>query len=153
MVKPFVVVKVGSNEQKTKHLGKTLAPEWENEVLYFPAGPETKNITATVMDHKTIGKDRVLGEAVIDVRISSNREGVFLSLQFPFRPQVWSHINPAGPAQDVWTELRDGQGLLRLRLEFSRGRRNSNASVMTNSGESKSRFASLKRITTKPTNS
>ncbi|KIJ45255.1 hypothetical protein M422DRAFT_207610 [Sphaerobolus stellatus SS14] len=125
MVRPYVVIKVGDREFKTKYTGKTLTPEWD-ESSTFLVGPDSQ-LTAAVYDHKTIGKDRALGEATID---------------------IWKHVSPAAPAQDVWTELRDGQGLLRLRFEFQRGRRSSNASTATKTGGT-SRFTSLRKHTTK----
>ena len=37
--------------------------------------------------------------------------------------QIWRHIQPGGDATgaDVMVELREGQGLLKLRLEFDAG--------------------------------
>ncbi|KAF8577858.1 tricalbin [Ramaria rubella] len=126
-VKPYVVVKVGDKEQKTKHTAKTVTPEW-NESFRFLASPDTKSFTAFVIDHKTMGKDRPLGEAIVD---------------------IWKHIQPGGPAADVWIELQEGQGLLRLRLEFERGRQGSSLSITGSPSSSPSRFTTLRRVTTR----
>ncbi|KAG8929500.1 hypothetical protein FRC02_005514 [Tulasnella sp. 418] len=90
-------------EFKTKHAGKTLSPQWD-ETFTVPVGPDTKSFNATIYDHKTLGKDKTLGEADID---------------------IWRHIQPNGPnpitAADVKAELRQGTGILHLRLEFEKG--------------------------------
>ncbi|TFY64762.1 hypothetical protein EVG20_g5845 [Dentipellis fragilis] len=123
-VKPYAVVRVGDKEFKTKHAGKTLAPEW-NETFTFSAGPPTTKLYAYIWAHKTLGKDKLLGEAEVD---------------------IWRHIQPQGVSSaDVFVELRDGQGILRLRLEFDAdaipaGRR-SNASIAERSFGSPSRFS------------
>ena len=39
-----------------------------NETLAFPAGPSTPKLQAKVYDHKTLGKDKEIGEADVDVR-------------------------------------------------------------------------------------
>ena len=49
-------------------------------------------------EHHTFGKDAELGEADVD---------------------VWRHIQPAVPNADVWVELKNGTGLLRLRLDWN----------------------------------
>lgn len=93
--KPYVVVRVGDREHKTRHASKTAAPEWSvrlpvppspcaryipdtdvptrgvhrNESFAFSAAPATQpKMFAWVYDHKTLGKDRLLGSAEIDVR-------------------------------------------------------------------------------------
>ncbi|TFK57601.1 tricalbin [Heliocybe sulcata] len=125
--KPYCVVRVADKEYKTKHVGKTLAPEW-NETLTFSAGPVTPKLYAWIHDHKTIGKDRLLGSGEID---------------------IWRHIQTNGvTSAEVLAELREGQGLLRLRLEYDAdpslalGRRSSNSSNhRTSSFSSPSRFS------------
>ncbi|EPQ61056.1 tricalbin [Gloeophyllum trabeum ATCC 11539] len=126
--KPYVVVRVGDKEYKTKHAGKTLTPEW-NETLTFSAGPMTNKLYAWIHDHKTLGKDKLLGSGEID---------------------IWRHIQPTGvTSAEVLSDLREGQGLLRLRLEFdadatpSVGRRSSMSSMnqRTTSFSSPSRFS------------
>ncbi|KAF8525146.1 tricalbin [Hysterangium stoloniferum] len=126
MVKPYVVIKVGEKEQKTKHTSKTVAPEWD-ESFKFLIGPDTQSFTANVFDHKTIGKDRLLGEAEIE---------------------IWRHLNltTGTTTMDVWVELREGDGLLRLRLEFEKGRQ---GSILSAAAPSSSRFTSLRRSTTR----
>ncbi|KAL0950758.1 hypothetical protein HGRIS_007526 [Hohenbuehelia grisea] len=95
--KPYAVIRVGDKEHKTKHVGKTASPEW-NETLTFTAGAFTPKAHIWIHDHKTLGKDKVLAEGEVD---------------------IWRHIQSnTASAADVSVELREGQGLLRLRLEF-----------------------------------
>jgi len=57
----------------------------------------TPKIFLWIHDHKTLGKDKELGEAEVD---------------------IWRHIKPEGiSSADVFVELRQG-GQIRLRLEF-----------------------------------
>ncbi|KAH9836496.1 C2 domain-containing protein [Rhodofomes roseus] len=66
-VKPYVVLRVGDKEHKTKHSHKTATPEW-NESFTFSAAPATQpKMHAWIYDHKTLGKDKLLGSAEIDV--------------------------------------------------------------------------------------
>ncbi|KAI0724221.1 tricalbin [Cerioporus squamosus] len=98
-IKPYVVVRVGDKEYKTKHAHKTATPEW-NESFVFSAAPGVQpKLFAWVYDHKTLGKDKLLGSAEID---------------------IWEQLKPgeAVPAKDLTIELREGQGLLHLRLEY-----------------------------------
>jgi len=96
-VKPYVVLRLGDKEQKTKQ-SKTLSPDW-NEAFSFAAGPSTTQMHVSILDHRTLGKDRPLAEGVVD---------------------IWRHVQPAdgNNASDVKVELTEGQGLLKLRLEF-----------------------------------
>jgi Ca2+-dependent lipid-binding protein len=97
-IKPYVTIRIGDKEHKTKHAGKTATPEW-NETLLFSVSQLTPKLFAWVHDHKTLGKDKQLGEGEID---------------------IWRHITPGTtPSADLFVELREGQGLLRLRLEYS----------------------------------
>jgi hypothetical protein len=82
-VKPYAVVRLGEKEFKTKHAGKTVAPEWyvrsqttcttltrcrcRNESFEFAVGPSTTRLHVLIFDHKTLGKDKSLGEAEVDV--------------------------------------------------------------------------------------
>ncbi|KAI0308025.1 tricalbin [Multifurca ochricompacta] len=96
-VKPYAIVRIGEKEHKTKHAGKTIAPEW-NERFDFPVGPSTTKLYVSIFDHKTLGKDRLLGEVEVD---------------------IWQHIQPVGnSAADVSAEIKNGQGVLKLRLTF-----------------------------------
>ncbi|KAH8120625.1 tricalbin [Phellopilus nigrolimitatus] len=130
--KPYLVLKVGEKEHKTKHGSKTVTPEW-NESFSFPAGPSTPKLHVKVLDHKTLGKDKQLGEADVD---------------------IWNHIQPGtGPSgADVLVELREGQGLLTLRLQFEAlpvGRAGSMTSSMNKSPfGSPSRFSLSRRPVT-----
>ncbi|KAI0336165.1 tricalbin [Cubamyces sp. BRFM 1775] len=98
-IKPYVVIRVGDKEHKTKHAHKTATPEW-NESFAFGAAPATQpKLFVWVYDHKTLGKDKLLGSADID---------------------IWQHLQPgdAVPSRDLAIELREGQGLLHIRLEY-----------------------------------
>jgi len=96
-VKPYAIVRIGDKEYKTKHAGKTVAPEW-NETFDFPIGPTTSKLHVSVFDHKTLGKDKSLGEAEVDI------------LQYV---QPTSHS-----AVDVSVEIKNGSGVMNLRLDF-----------------------------------
>lgn len=87
-VKPYAVVRLGEKEFKTKHAGKTVAPEWyvrsrstcttltrcrcRNESFEFAVGPSTTRLHVLIFDHKTLGKDKSLGEAEVDVSSKSH---------------------------------------------------------------------------------
>lgn len=52
-----------------------------NETLAFPAGPSTPKALVKVYDHKTLGKDKCIGEAEVDVCILTNAPiGEFLTV-------------------------------------------------------------------------
>ncbi|KAJ7275417.1 C2 domain-containing protein [Mycena haematopus] len=94
--KPYATIRVGDKEFKTKPTHKTTTPEW-NETFNFAAGSFTPKLHVWIHDHKTLGKDKLLGEGEID---------------------IWRHIQPEGVSgADVSAELQ-GSGLIRLRLEF-----------------------------------
>ncbi|KAH9919105.1 tricalbin [Fomitopsis serialis] len=132
-VKPYVVLRVGDKEHKTKHSHKTATPEW-NESFTFSAAPATQpKMHAWIYDHKTLGKDKLLGSAEID---------------------LWRHLpTDSGVASaEVHAELREGQGLLRMRLEFdpegsspSRSRTSMHSLVGTTAPVSPSRFSLSRR--------
>lgn len=96
--KPYVQIKAGGKTVKTEHV-KGSAPEW-NESFSFNITPNTKSFFVTVCDHHTLGKDPELGEAEVD---------------------IWRHIQPAVTSADVWVELSNGTGLLRLKLDWNTG--------------------------------
>ncbi|KAJ7770832.1 C2 domain-containing protein [Mycena maculata] len=94
--KPYATIRLGDKEYKTKPMHKTAAPEW-NETFNFSAGTFTPKLYIWIHDHKTLGKDKLLGEGEID---------------------IWRHIQPEGvSAAEVSAELQ-GNGLVRVRLEF-----------------------------------
>ncbi|EMD41578.1 hypothetical protein CERSUDRAFT_110127 [Gelatoporia subvermispora B] len=98
-VKPYVVLRVGDKEHKTKSISKTATPEW-NETFTFSAAPGAQpKMYAWIFDHKTLGKDKQLGSAEVD---------------------LWRHLQPGSGVNtaEVLTELREGQGLLRFQMEF-----------------------------------
>ncbi|KZO90442.1 hypothetical protein CALVIDRAFT_542695 [Calocera viscosa TUFC12733] len=95
-LKPEVHLRVGEKEFKTKH-AKGIAPEWD-ETFPFMITSALKTLKLCVLDHKTIGKDKELGEADVD---------------------IWQQISSASTA-DSWVDLLP-QGQLHVRLEFSPG--------------------------------
>ncbi|EJD55637.1 tricalbin [Auricularia subglabra TFB-10046 SS5] len=99
-IKPYAVLKLGGKEHKTKHV-KGNNVEWE-ESFTFNANPDTKTLNVTILDYHTFGKDKLLGEADVE---------------------IWRHITPSSgvAGADVTIELTEGHGLLQLRLEFERG--------------------------------
>lgn len=46
---------------------------FRNEAFSFPAGPSTPKLQVKVYDHRTLGKDKSIGEAEIDVSQSHSR--------------------------------------------------------------------------------
>ncbi|KZW02621.1 tricalbin [Exidia glandulosa HHB12029] len=99
-VKPYAVLKVGGKEQKTKH-SKGPSVDWE-ESFTFNAGPDTKTLNIGVFDYSRFGKDKLLGDADVE---------------------IWRHLTPSSgvASADVSVELTEGQGLVQLRLEFEKG--------------------------------
>jgi Ca2+-dependent lipid-binding protein len=97
-IKPYVVLRLGDKEFKTKHTSKTATPEW-NETFTFAASASTPKILLWVHDHKTLGKDKDLSSGSVE---------------------IWRHIKvDSVSSADVFVELDHGHGgLLRLRLEF-----------------------------------
>ncbi|KAJ6604267.1 C2 domain-containing protein [Mycena vulgaris] len=94
--KPYAIIRLGDKEFKTKPTHKTATPEW-NETFNFTAGSYTPKLYIWIHDHKTLGKDKLLGEGEID---------------------IWRHIQPQGvSAAEVSAELQ-GSGLVRVRLDF-----------------------------------
>ncbi|EJT98006.1 tricalbin [Dacryopinax primogenitus] len=95
-LKPEVHLRVAEKEFKTKH-AKGTSPEWD-ETFPFMITSAIKTLSLTVLDHRTIGKDKELAEAHVD---------------------IWSQIATASTA-DTWVELSP-EGQLHVRLEFSPG--------------------------------
>ncbi|ORX40969.1 C2 domain-containing protein [Kockovaella imperatae] len=95
-LKSFVQLRMAGKAHKTDHV-KGLQPEW-NESFSFNVAPGTSTLQVAVMEHHTFGKDAEVGEAEVD---------------------IWTHIQPAIPNADVWIELKNGTGLLRLRLDWN----------------------------------
>ncbi|KAI0726177.1 tricalbin [Fomitopsis betulina] len=132
-IKPYVVLRVGDKEHRTKHSHKTATPEW-NESFTFHAAPATQpKMHAWIYDHKTLGKDKLLGSAEID---------------------LWRHLptNAGVASAEVHAELREGQGLLRMRLEFdpegsspARSRSSLHSLTVNNPPVSPSRFSLSRR--------
>ncbi|WRT70761.1 uncharacterized protein IL334_007760 [Kwoniella shivajii] len=130
--KPYVQIKLGGKTHKTDHV-KGSMPEWD-ETFNYNVAPGTTSFNVTVYDHHTLGKDSELGTAEID---------------------IFSHVQPAIPNADVWVELGDGNGSLRLRLDWNnssntttgklRNRTPSISSTKVNDSPSKFSMKSLKK--------
>ena len=93
--KVYTSLRLGKQSHKTDHV-KGSAPEW-NESFSLTVVPGQSTFTVTVWEHHNFGKDNELGEAEVD---------------------IWRHVQPAVPNADVWVELNNGTGLLRLRLDW-----------------------------------
>ncbi|KAI5991533.1 C2 domain-containing protein [Pisolithus albus] len=95
--KPYALVRVGDKEHKTKHgHSRTSTPEW-NESFVFPASSTTSKLYVWVYDHKTLGKDKVLGEGEVE---------------------IWRFLQPnQSSVADLTANLREG-GEVYLHLEF-----------------------------------
>ncbi|KAI9511781.1 tricalbin [Russula earlei] len=97
-VKPYAIIRIGEKEFKTRHHSKTVAPEW-NETFDFVVGPSISKLYISIFDHKTLGKDRSLGEAEVD---------------------IWQHILlRSNSAANVSVEIKNGHGIIALRLAFN----------------------------------
>ncbi|TFK41292.1 C2 domain-containing protein [Crucibulum laeve] len=119
--KPYATLRLGDKEFKTKHTGKTASPEW-NESFIFAASTLTPRLFIWIHDHKTLGKDKVLGEGEVD---------------------IWRHIQAKGVSSaEVRVELQQG-GLLTLRLEFDPSTNPASSSSSISSGEHVSRTMSI----------
>jgi len=79
--------------------------------------PNQPKIQVLVHDYKALGRDKLLGAGEIDVSLSL-RWGEFVSHVVP---QIWRHLNPANGinATEVLIQLTEGQGLLKVRLDYS----------------------------------
>lgn len=107
--KAYAVIRVGDKEQKTKHSGKTASPEWyklcfltflcircstvlvRNESFNFAASSLTPKLYVWIHDHKTLGKDKLLGDAEVDVRFFTFRRG-WMRLTCAHRSGVIFHL-------------------------------------------------------------
>ena len=98
-----------------------MTPQFRHESFTFVAGPLTPKAFVCVFDHKTLGKDKVLGEGELDVRSFGHCHDVLFIESLNHR-KIWRHIqHDKTSAAEAFVELREGQGLLRLRLEFDAG--------------------------------
>lgn len=81
----------------------------------FISNPSFPTLYVWIHDHKTLGKDKLLGSAEINVRFGCSGRYDEGSLS----AQIWRHIKQTGPmSADVDVELTEGEGLLKLRLEY-----------------------------------
>jgi len=121
-IKPYATVRVGDKEFKTKHTGKTDAPEW-HETFSFAVSPLTPKVSVSVYDHKTLGKDKEVAEGEVE---------------------IWRHIKSDDiSSAEIQVQLRP-KGTLHLRLEFEAGANpNLSSSLSVHSGEHHSRGMSL----------
>lgn len=95
-----------------------------NESFAFHVAPGTNQLQLAVLDHHSFGKDESLGDAQVD---------------------IWRHIQPAVPTADVFVELNDGSGAVKLRLDWQPGAAPTGGSKL---GRSRSRTASISSRTT-----
>ena len=49
--------------------GHTLTHDYRNETFSYSVGPSQTKIYVKVLDHKTLGKDKTLGEGEVDVSL------------------------------------------------------------------------------------
>lgn len=83
--KAHVAVTIGSKTHKTGHSHKKAqALDWD-EPLKFQIAAGDSTASVSLMEHKTLGKDRLIGSAEVD---------------------IWRHISAAAPAADVTAEVR-----------------------------------------------
>lgn len=120
--KALVALKCGGKSYKTDYKKGTEAEY--NESFAFHVAPGTNQLQLAVLDHHSFGKDETLGEALVD---------------------IWRHIQPAVPTADVFVELNDGSGAVKLRLDWAAGANSAQGSKL---GRSRSRSASITSRTT-----
>ena len=74
-------------------------------------------ILAWVHDYKTLGRDKLLGAGEIDVGLPLPLNDCVSNVVH----QIWRHLNPANGiySTDVLLQLTEGQGVLKVRLEYS----------------------------------
>lgn len=97
-LKPYVTVRVANKSQKTDHVKGTDGDFNETFSFNLPLG--TTQLSLSVFDKHTLGKDTELGEATVD---------------------IWRHLQPAIPTADVFVELTQGSGQVKLRLDWQAG--------------------------------
>lgn len=122
---------------------------FRDESFTFIASGLTPKLFVWVYDHKTIGKDRLIGDGEVDVSSLTPISW----LKFDSCVQIWRHIQPKGTtASEVSLELRDGNGLVKLRLEFTQELRQSpegRSSVSSSTREGLSRTQSVSQSSLK----
>lgn len=118
--KALVALKCGGKSYKTDHKKGTEVDF--NESFAFHVAPGTNQLQLAVLDHHSFGKDETLGEALVD---------------------IWRHVQPAVPTADVFVELNDGCGAVKLRLDWAPG-----ATGGSRLGRTRSRSASIASRTT-----
>ncbi|KAJ9121636.1 hypothetical protein QFC22_002256 [Naganishia vaughanmartiniae] len=65
-VKPYVQLTLGRKSYKTSHAKRAVDPEW-NETFKFGLEENEHVLLVRVLDHKTMGKDKELGQTQIDI--------------------------------------------------------------------------------------
>lgn len=119
-----------------------------DETCRFLINSDTKFLHCAVWDHKTLGKDKPLGEVDIDVCGFLSTSGHYM-LDHSNSIQIWNHLAPGGSSKEITAPLRESEGSVRLRLEFERGRQASLLSTATGGSPSASRFISMRKSITK----
>lgn len=66
-VKPYVQMTIGKKTFKTSHAKQGTDPRWEESFSFTKVSPDNAVLNLKVLDHKTLGKDKELGEATVNV--------------------------------------------------------------------------------------
>jgi hypothetical protein len=127
-VKPYAVVRIGEREYKTKHTGKTVAPEWYvcswlsrtflipllgTRPLSFMQSLHPPNCLFPSLTTRLLGRISRSGMLKLTYVILYPSLPVCSLSRF----QIWQHIQPTsnGPV-DVSAEMTNGHGIIKLRL-------------------------------------
>merc|ERR1712181_211740 len=81
---PYVLVKFGSQESKSKKVKNTLNPVWNHEVSLNLERTSPREIEVQLMDWEGLGKDEPMGRAVLPLETlvgEEYKEGVWVDLQ------------------------------------------------------------------------
>ena len=145
---PYVVVKIGAQEQRTRTIMRSLNPVWEQTLEFRGSLADllAQSMSLTVKDHDDISRDDHLGNLVLPLRhqleYADTRE---LSLDLPTQgtlqlqlqwhplsaapgdaaslpqPQQPSRLPPPAPKRDVPAGRLEQRGTLRVHLHRASG--------------------------------
>jgi hypothetical protein len=100
-----------------------------HETFEFLVVPSTPKLHVSIFDHRTLGKDKSLGEAEVDVCDLLRHS---LSVCNSDRFQIWQHIQPvSNSVADIAVEITNGHGIIRLRLALGAESIGSKSSVLS----------------------
>ncbi len=93
-----------------------------HETLRFPTAGDTTNLSIKLYHHKTLGKDKEVGEAVVDVSVVHSAE-VISKLNLPNRhlSQVRKYMQPPSSGAEELVTLSDGHASVLLKFDFEVG--------------------------------